>query len=118
MKLTKKQLKRIIREEYTRLQRKGLINESMAQQDILYLGNLLGSYKGTFRDWSEFCVWYDDVIADLLAYPDEFMEDFLYTNGLETCPDSIAELRSILEDPGVQSHSRFSAWATALRSNF
>ena len=107
-----------IKESKLRQAIRGVICESMAQQDILYLGNLLRSYKGTFRDWSEFCGWYDEVVMDLRIYEDEFMDDFLYTYDLMDCPDSLDELLAILNDPGTQSHSRFSAWATALRSNF
>ena len=109
MRITEKKLRRTIRR---------VISESMAQQDILYLGNLLGSYKGTFRDWSEFCEWYDEVIMDLRVYDDEFMDDFLFTFELMECPTSVDELISILHDPGAQSHSRFSTWANALRNNF
>ena len=48
MKLSKRQLKRIIREEYTRLKRRGLIKESMKnlygdiQNEILYIGQEQG----------------------------------------------------------------------------
>ena len=55
---------------------------------------------------------------DLRVYDDEFMDDFLYTFELMKCPNSLEELLSILNDPGAQSHSRFPAWANALRSNF
>ena len=118
MKITKRQLRRIIREEYTRLQQKDLIREAMAQQDILYLGNLLKAYPGTFRDWPEFCDWYDEFVMDLRVSEDEFMDDFLYTFDLMDCPGSLTELLSVINDPGAQSHPKFSAWANALRSNF
>lgn len=48
MRLTKRQLKRIIREEYSRLARRGLIKESMKtlhgdiQNEILYIGQEQG----------------------------------------------------------------------------
>tara|TARA_R110000851_G_scaffold25240_13_gene72926 strand:- start:2086 stop:2427 length:342 start_codon:yes stop_codon:yes gene_type:complete len=48
MKLSKRQLKRIIREEYSRLKRRGLIKESMKnlygdiQNEILYIGQEQG----------------------------------------------------------------------------
>ena len=35
MKITKRQLKRIIREEYTRLQRRGLIRENYEEEEII-----------------------------------------------------------------------------------
>lgn len=109
MRLTKRQLRLAIRR---------VINESMAQSDVLYLENLLMAYKGTFGDWSGFCDWYDEVVMDLRVNEDEFMDDFLFTSELMDCPDSIEELLSIMNDPGVQLHSRFPAWANALRANF
>ena len=118
MKISKRQLKRIIREEYSRLKRKGLIRESMAQQDILYLGNLLGSYKGTFFDWSEFCEWYDDLMMELRVQYGEEMDDFLYVFELDECEENIRDLLSMINRPEVQAHPMFSTWANALRYNF
>ena len=97
---------------------RGMNEARMAQQDILYLGNLLKAYPGTFRDWPEFCDWYDEFVMDLRVSEDEFMDDFLYTFDLMDCPGSLTELLSVINDPGAQSHPKFSAWANALRSNF
>ena len=95
-----------------------VIQESMAQQDIIYLENLLRSYPGTFRDWSEFCVWYDDLMMELRLDHDEEMDAFLMINELEFCPASIEDLLSILNDTKVQRFPMFSMWASALRRNF
>lgn len=105
MKISMKQLRQIIQ-------------ESMAQQDILYLGNLLGSYMGTFRDWSEFCIWYEDLMMELRLQHGEEMDDFLYAFDLEECEESIKDLQSMINRPEVQSHPMFSTWANALRDNF
>lgn len=109
MRITETKLRRILRQ---------VICESMAQQDILYLGNLLKSYMGTFRDWSEFCVWYDDLMMDLRLQHGEEMDDFLYAFELEQCRENIGDLVSMINQPEVQAHPMFSTWATALRSNF
>ena len=109
MKITESKLRQTIR---------SVIQESMAQQDILYLGNLLGAYKGTFGDWSEFCVWYDDLMMELRLDYDEEMDAFLMANELEFCPGSINELLSIINDTSVQSYPMFSTWANTLRREF
>ena len=95
-----------------------VICESMAQQDILYLGNLLGSYKGTFRDWSGFCEWYDDLMIELRVQHGEDMDDFLYVFELDECEENIRDLVSMINRPEVQAHPMFSTWANSLRSNF
>lgn len=96
-----------------------LLNESMPLSDRLYLGNLLKSYKGTFRDWSEFCDWYNDLMRDVgNRYNDIEMDDFLQRQNLLTCPASIEDLLSIIEDPDTQSHPMFSTWAHEVRTNF
>ena len=109
MKLSNRQLKRIIR---------GIIKESMAQQDILYLGNLLRAYQGTFGDWSEFCEWYDDLMMELRVQHGEDMDDFLYVFELDECEENIRDLLSMIDRPEVQAHPMFSTWANALRNNF
>ena len=109
MKTTMPKLRRSIRR---------VICESMAQQDILYLGNLLGSYKGTFSDWSDFCEWYDDLMMELRVQYGEDMDDFLYTFELDECEENIRDLRSMINRPEVQAHPMFSTWANSLRSNF
>ena len=96
-----------------------VINESIPQSDILYLENLLMSYKGTFGDWSSFCDWYNDLMRDVgNAYNDGGMDDFLERQRLLTCPASIEDLLSIIEDPNTQSDPMFSTWAHEVRTNF
>ena len=104
-----KQLRRTIRR---------VIQESMAQQDILYLGNLLKAYPGTFQDWPEFCIWYNDLMMELRVAYDEDMDDFLYSYDLEECPEHIEHLLYMIHRPETQAHPLFSTWANALRSNF
>ena len=109
MRITETKLRKTIRT---------VIQESMAQQDILYLGNLLGAWKGTFGDWSEFCEWYNDVVMTSRLQYDEEMDDFLMMADLEVCPDNIFELINRIKDPATQAHPLFSTFANALRSNF
>ena len=107
-----------IKESKLRKTIRRVIKESMAQQDILYLGNLLGSYKGTFFDWSDFCEWYDDLMMELRVQYGEDMDDFLYAFELDECEESIRDLLSMINRPEVQAHPMFSTWANALRNNF
>lgn len=110
MRLTQDQLRQTIRR---------VIKESMTLSDRLYLGNLLKSYQGTFRDWPEFCDWYDDLMVDVgNTYEGAGMNDFLQSQNLLTCPASIEDLLSIINDPSAQSHPMFSVWAQEVRTNF
>ena len=109
MRITKGKLRETLRR---------VIQESMAQQDIMYLGNLLKSYPGTFFDWSEFCVWYDDLMIDLRAQYGEMMDDFLYSYDLEECPEHIKDLLYVINLPEAQGHPMYTNWATELRANF
>ena len=57
MKITKRQLKRIIREEYSRLQRRGLIRESWADQPAdLYYGRPREEDPNVMEDNHDACV--------------------------------------------------------------
>ena len=109
MRLTKRQLRLAIRR---------VINESMAQSDVLYLENLLMAYKGTFGDWSGFCEWYDGLMVELRVQYGEDMDDFLYVFELDECEENIRDLLSMINRPQVQAHPMFSTWANALRNNF
>lgn len=63
MRLTKRQLKRIIREEYTRLKRRGLIRETYAP------GSALSQLKFFARDKVEAAGW-EMVIGNMVKYDD------------------------------------------------
>ena len=77
MRLTKRQLKRIIREEYSRLKRKGLIRE-MGGQDrvhemIMFLDDLMSSERGMELEYDE-----EAVIAELeRAFPDATIDEVM-----------------------------------------
>ena len=77
MRLTKRQLKRIIREEYTRLKRRGLIRE-MGGQDrinemIMFLDDLMSSERGMELEYDE-----EAVIAELeRAFPDATIDEVM-----------------------------------------
>ena len=51
MRLSKRQLKRIIREEYTRLKRKGLIKEMGGGKDFVAAGGIRAT--DLFADWCD-----------------------------------------------------------------
>lgn len=68
MKITKRQLKRIIREEYSRLKRKGLIKESLDGQALL--GELM-TLVGEVDDFDG-----SDVAYDVIDGADPSFEDF------------------------------------------
>ena len=77
MRLTKRQLKRIIREEYTRLKRKGLIREMGGQdrvnQMIMFLDDLMSSERGIELEYDE-----EAVIAELeRAFPDATIDEVM-----------------------------------------
>ena len=77
MRLTKRQLKRIIREEYTRLKRKGLIREMGGQdrvnQMIMFLDDLMSSERGMELEYDE-----EAVIAELeRAFPDATIDEVM-----------------------------------------
>ena len=109
MRITESKLRRTIRR---------VIQESMVQQDILYLGNLLGAFKGTFQDWPEFCIWYNDLMMELRVKYDEEMDDFLFSYDVEECPEHINDLLYVINLPEAQEHPMFTTWATELRTNF
>ena len=93
MRLTKRQLKRIIREEYSRLKRRGLIKETgrratyggsgikkrfVPRQDIInemimFLDDLMASERGMELEYDQ-----EGVIAELQsAFPDATMEEVM-----------------------------------------
>ena len=92
MRLTKRQLKRIIREEYSRLKRKGLIKETgrrktygspsmrrfVPRQDvieemIMFLDDLMSSERGMELEYDE-----EAVIAELeKAFPDATIDEVM-----------------------------------------
>ena len=109
MRITRSKLRKTIRR---------VIQESMAEQDILYLGNLLKAYPGTFRDWSEFCVWYNDLMMELRVKYAEEMDDFLYSYDVAECPEHIKDLLYVINLPEAQMHPMFTTWANELRTNF
>ena len=84
MGLTKRQLKRIIREEYSRLKRRGLIKESMSPSDPNY--ELIG-------DVIETCKM--ECVDNAITHPDdiyEFCFEVAREHGVEDKADYIAEL--------------------------
>ena len=84
MKLTKRQLKRIIREEYSRLKRRGLIKESMSPSDPNY--DLVG-------DVIEACKI--ECVDNAITHPDdiyEFCFELAREHGVEDKADYIAQI--------------------------
>ena len=84
MRLTKRQLKRIIREEYSRLKRRGLVKESMSPSDPNY--ELVG-------DVIEACK--QECVDNNITHPDdiyEFCFELAREHGVEDKADYIAQL--------------------------
>ena len=84
MKITKRQLRRIIREEYSRLKRRGLIKESMSPSDPNY--ELVG-------DVIEACKIY--AVDNNITHPDEIYDlcfDVAKKHGVENKADYIAKI--------------------------
>ena len=84
MKITRSQLKRIIREEYSRLKRRGLIKESMSPSDPNY--ELVG-------DVIEACKIY--AVDNNITHPDEIYDLCLGVakkHGVEDKADYIAQI--------------------------
>ena len=79
MRLTKRQLKRIIREEYSRLKRKGLIreyggrlNQNRINDMIMYLDDLMMTERGEELEYGG----RDAIMAELqAAFPDASREE-------------------------------------------
>ena len=92
MKITKRQLKRIIKEEYSKLKRQGLIRES----NYGYGGHVGGTFGGhsgrgsdmplppprdeTIRNWQNFK---DAVLANRIDEAFEFLEDMGYYDRMD-----------------------------------
>ena len=84
MRLTKRQLKRIIREEYSRLKRRGLIREhgglgarsemgDIVNEMIMFLDDLMNSERGMELEYDE-----EAVIAELeRAFPDATIDEVM-----------------------------------------
>jgi len=133
MRLTKRQLKRIIREEYSRLKRKGLIKESWDDESIGKYADAMSKaygrspqgedtieklcnqiYRQEDISWQGYCQNYEDLMMDFRVEMDEEADDFLFTFELEECPASADELCGALRDREVQQHPMFSAYIDML----
>ena len=104
MRLTKRQLKRIIREEYSRLKRRGLIKESVNPMDIEDLCDVI---VFNVDDWMGYSRHYNKIVMDLRVNHDEMADDFLFSFDLDECPSGPRELCDALRDPEVQQHPMF-----------
>ena len=92
MRLSKRQLKRIIREEYTRLKRRGLIRESSASPDLM---NLCGDYVSSLYDEGGEEIW----VIETLAYIfEEAIEEYSAMEDEEGEPDdAAAHVRELMD---------------------
>ena len=114
MKLTKRHLKRIIREEYSRLKRRGLIKEAVDAQMLAEIEDLCEIIQDAADDWQGYCYHYDECMINFRAEADEEADDFLYDHDLMECPESADELCSVLRDANIQSDRLFEMYFLSL----
>ena len=107
IKLTKRQLKRIIREEYTLLKRKGLIKENYVSADEIERFCSMLQTTEDAGDWSEWCEHYDDLVMEFRMIHDRDADNLLDRNNLGRCPPTAAMLCDALRDPAIQNHPLF-----------
>ena len=120
MKISKRQLKRIIREEYSRLTRRGLIKENVTNMVVRDLCALVRSHENPNdpNAWQGYCRYYDDLMMDFRVEMDEEADAFLMQFDLEFCPSSAEALCAKLEDPRVQNHPMFKSYTDMLYGGF
>ena len=94
MRLSKRQLKRIIREEYSKLKRRGLISEMVriTNEDMLY----------DARELVEMSLD-DQTILDIAAYGKE--SEFAYNHMQDMSPDQIDDIRDLCSDLGRNGYA-------------
>ena len=120
MRLTKRQLKRIIREEYSRLKRRGLIKEAVSPMDIEDLCAVIRSHYDPEKppskqvEWARYCEYYDQLMMDYRLNFDEDADAFLMGTDLEFCPATAEELCGALQDPNIQGHPMFESYFNVL----
>ena len=116
MRLTKRQLKRIIREEYSRLKRRGLIKEAVSPMDIEDLCAVIRSHYDPKKpgEWAGYCEYYDQLMQDYRLNFDEDADAFLIGTDLEFCPATAEELCAALQDPRVQNEPMFDSYFNVL----
>ena len=92
MRLSKRQLKRIIREEYSRLKKRGLIRESSASPDVM---NQCGDYVSSLYDEGGEEAW----VIETLAYVfEEAIEEYSAMEDEEGEPDdAAAHVRELMD---------------------
>ena len=122
MRLTKRQLKRIIREEYSRLKIRGLIRESIDlgqqygpdiyQRDLDQLAGLLDLSEAQFQTY--LAGEYQERMIDFRLNYDEMADDFLFSMDLDEGPASAQELMAILKDPETYQQPMGAKWANAI----
>lgn len=113
MKISKRQLKRLIREEYSRLKRRGLIKESVASDDIEVLCSMMEQTE-QMGDWRGYCAHYENMMMDFKMNYDEEADHFLDVNELHECPPTASLLCDALRDPRVNNHPLFAAYFSIL----
>jgi len=110
MRLTKRQLKRIIREEYSRLKRKGLIRENAGLSidvenicGIIMQADSMGDYEG-------YCGFAEEQmdgisIAARAAVEDdeELVRMGIFDGDYMVCPPTAQEFCNLLRDPTFQN---------------
>ena len=94
MRLTKRQLKRIIREEYSKLKRRGLIREMVmiTDEDMLY----------DARELVEISLD-KQTILDIAAYGKE--SEFAYNHMRDMSPEQIDDIRDLCSDLGRNGYA-------------
>lgn len=123
MKITKRQLKRIIREEYSKLKQRALIRESMDhmgqqygpdiyQRDLDQIAYLMDLNEMEFQRYLD--GEYQERMMDFRLDYDEMADDFLFSMDLEEGPGSAQELMGILKDPGTYRQPMGAKWASAI----
>jgi len=113
MKISKRQLKRIIREEYTRLKRKGLLKEAIALDDIEVLCSMMERTE-EMGDWRDYSDHYENMMMDFKMSYDEEADHFLDVNNLHECPPTASLLCDALRDPRVNNHPLFTPYFNML----
>jgi hypothetical protein len=109
MRLTKRQLKRIIREEYSRLKRKGLIRENAGLNidaekicGIIMQADSMGDYEG-YCGFAEEQMDGISIAARTEMADEELVRMGIFDGDYMVCPPTAQEFCDLLRDPAFQN---------------